>query len=444
MYLCVKSIGLAVTPGLSGALFGPRETASADIPAYVSFDQWLHVVYHAAKSRINREHKGAPMRSIAEVSTEAAGDSVSGDYEEHDEEGNERDKLRVLPESTGVPTRAARRRGPAERHSGPEQWGGRASKIATKSSASAQLGQRSPLQRQIAADKARYFNEKRKFSAAAARKIAESRLSSLESEGRRMRGSEPDGESVALKEDYKARPYYWRDAAVGETPIAPDRDGAGEWHAEELLPYDRYNPRAAERRGGRIERISKGKVSTDEKFLHSGRAALEIATSFLDSQLGHQIMRGEGLSLSSSTAEGEDYSIEEDGSDDSLRGKEQVIEKTETKLFSLFEDLKPFTRPVSVPAVVAPKSRTRDSDVRPNSFADEGWRKARGGWVADFGPLHTRTLSIEDVRNKAFIPKSKQKLASALPKDPLSSTNCAPSASSHNESVSLNDYILKN
>lgn len=486
--VCIfQSIGLVAPSNLSNSLFsgadgreGPIEgeatspfpsaasVGAVSVPAYVSFDQWLHVVYHAARSRIAEGVVSTSATSDDDGGVEAG--AASSDHgsegraerlyqEEYDDECETRSPnahAKYSYEMTRRSSEESRSGGSAPRGT---SGGKRTSKASTSDKRVVQPAQRSPLQRLIAADKARFFSEKKKYNAAAARKIAESRLDRVTAQ---KRGQDPEADERAesagsrrviaydeqeherefarLKQDYKLRPFYWREEEAIDRRSEGQTDGRRDSRNSREPPAARHD------------------VSTDDDFLHSGRAALEIASSFLDSELCHQLLHNSntrnssrGVSTPSSDSEGDE--------------EEEVLQdRKQQRLVNLFEDLKPFTHPVSRGSVQAPPRRDTDAgagDAQPSSsssssasFTDEGWRKTRGGWVGDFGPLHTHTLSVQEARNKAFIPRSKPSVSSASRANSIaianSNVNAPPSSStdpqpaSKSESVSLNDYILHN
>lgn len=222
-------------------------------------------------------------------------------------------------------------------------------------------------QLQMRYDRRRYNVEKKLTRQSAARCIAEKRFDDLRENDFFEGPAAP--KPVAKK---ASEPYYWRE------------------QGEKKITYGRVPSKAA-------KKISSGRgdIGQDE-YQHSGKAALEIAEAFLQGDLYRHLLQDritEVQSESSST----------DGSD----GEEGVGGGWPSSTVPLRPSVKTTnaqwnmsTRNIPTQAQ-KPNHDSKPGESQSTPYLD-GWRSNKGGWVADFGPLHTHALSATTGARKKF------------------------------------------
>lgn len=142
-----------------------------------------------------------------------------------------------------------------------------------------------------------------------------------------------------------------------------------------------------------------------EKFQHSGKAALEIAESYLRGDLYR-------LLLQKDPSSGLDADDDTDCDVGHNRGEEH---ESNNKW--------PYVACGRTEGGVSVKTMPRRFENVPKdnvSSYENGWRSSKGGWVADFGPLHTHALSVSTAPKRAFhsnLPKQKKDTAQDEPND---------------------------
>lgn len=205
-----------------------------------------------------------------------------------------------------------------------------------------------PLQLQIRSDKKRFYRERNADNISAANRIAESRFNSLRRDdyfitsAGTSRNDQKEIKSGNVRRDYRSKSQDSNTRIVHHDDIG------------------------------------------SENFLQSGKGALEIADSFLNGNLFQQLLRSapdsRGLSSNERSAQNfEGYRVDRD-----IDG---VREHT--------EGFAPIWKQRSV---VNTSNQSGNEIMKteksaPDSKYLDGWRATKGGWVSDFGPLHTHTLS---------------------------------------------------
>ncbi len=214
------------------------------------------------------------------------------------------------------------------------------------------------LRVQMRVDKQRYQRERRQTNKAAARRIAENRFDAIRQDDyvSTARGAVNGGES-------DTRPYYWRSEQKQQLQGASRR------------PLSEDNDLAS------------------DAYLHSGRGALEIADAFLKGTVYTRLLRGSGdyesvkeRVVNADEAEHDEH--DERVVDIAARRNEYEYARRPTAAPDIAN--KPQPEPLS--------QRSAKGSSSPPPYLN-GWRNTKGGWVADFGPLHTHTLSFSSAPN---------------------------------------------
>ena len=126
-----------------------------------------------------------------------------------------------------------------------------------------------------------------------------------------------------------------------------------------------------------------------ENFLHSGKAALEIADSFLNGDLYCRLLDNGTASPMTRDIHNETMPSESDDEENTYFNYMESggIRETRHPCSRLEKNM---DRRTDIIHSETQKKSQKNSEER-FSYVD-GWRSAKGGWVGDFGPLHTHSL----------------------------------------------------
>ena len=219
-----------------------------------------------------------------------------------------------------------------------------------------------PLQLQIRSDRKRFYREKKTDNMIAANRIAESRFNALR------------------RDDYCT-------ASIGP--------GRNNYKDKKSASNRNIRSKSVDQK---IEKIHSEGIGS-ESFLQSGRGALEIADSFLNGNLFQRLLR---------SAPDSNSSLSNEYSDQNQNDKEQRVGK---KINSSREDKYHFAPVWKEGSDRFTSNRPGNESILPDKAdADtvynllpqylDGWKATKGGWVSDFGPIHTHTLSSVSISSK--------------------------------------------
>ena len=124
-----------------------------------------------------------------------------------------------------------------------------------------------------------------------------------------------------------------------------------------------------------------------EEYLHSGKAALEIADAFLQGDLYCRLLGNPTICSVGDDAQGFETMCDPESDEWCDKDRSWDI-GGQNKHLNL--NMTSFEKPRKQKSVqISGTSTTSGQEEYCN-----GWRPAKGGWVADFGPLHTHALSF--------------------------------------------------